>query len=48
MRFILHVSLPAEKFNKAAMEGTVGQKMRRILEETKPESVDEIAKKWRS
>jgi hypothetical protein len=44
MRFILQVSFPAEKFNRAAMEGTVGQKMRRILEETKPEAAYFCAK----
>jgi len=44
MRFILHVSFPPEKFNRAAMEGIAGQKMRRILEETKPEAAYFCAK----
>jgi len=38
------VSLPAEKFNKAAMEGKAGQTIRRILEETKPEAAYFCAK----
>lgn len=38
MRFVLHVSLPADKFNQAVRDGSVGQKMGRILEETKPEA----------
>jgi hypothetical protein len=38
MRFLLHVSLPVEKFNRAVSDGTVGAKMARILEDTKPEA----------
>lgn len=38
MRFVLHVTFPPEKFNKAVLDGTIGQKMSRILEETKPEA----------
>ncbi|NTV10398.1 MAG: panthothenate synthetase [Zoogloea sp.] len=38
MRFILHISLPVEKFNQALRDGTAGEKMRRILEDTKPEA----------
>lgn len=38
MRFVMHVSLPVEKFNRAVQDGTVGDKMRRILEETEPEA----------
>ncbi|HCU26084.1 MAG TPA: panthothenate synthetase [Deltaproteobacteria bacterium] len=38
MRFILHASLPAEKFNRSLIEGRAGQIIRRILEETKPEA----------
>ncbi len=44
MRFILHVSLPVEKFNRAVQEGTAGLKIRRIIEETKPEAVYFFAK----
>jgi hypothetical protein len=38
MRFVLHISLPVEKFNEAVRDGSAGEKMRRILEETKPEA----------
>jgi len=38
MRFLLHVSLPVEKFNQSVRDGTAGEKIGRILEETKPES----------
>ena len=44
MRFLLHVSLPVDKFNQAVRDGTVGEKMRRILEETKPEAAYFCAK----
>ena len=39
MRMLLHVKLPHEPFNTAAKEGTAGTKMRRILDELKPEAV---------
>jgi len=39
MRMLLNVKLPHEEFNGAVRDGTVGQKMRRILEDTKPEAV---------
>ena len=39
MRFVLHVSLPVEKFNAAVRDGSAGQKIARILEDTKPEAV---------
>jgi hypothetical protein len=39
MRMLLIVKFPHEEFNKAVKDGTVGQKMRRIMEETKPEAV---------
>ena len=39
MRMMLKISLPLESFNKLAREGTVGQKIGMILEETKPESI---------
>ncbi len=38
MRFILHVTFPPEKFNKAVLDGSAGQKMARILEEIRPEA----------
>lgn len=44
MRFVLHISLPVEKFNQAVRDGTIGQKMGRILEETKPEAAYFCAK----
>ena len=44
MRFVLHVSLPVEKFNQAIRDGTAGDKMRRILEDTKPEAAYFCAK----
>ncbi|MPW20651.1 panthothenate synthetase [Paraburkholderia sp. CNPSo 3157] len=44
MRFVLHISLPVEKFNQAVRDGTAGEKMRRILDETKPEAAYFCAK----
>ncbi len=44
MRFLVHVSLPVEKFNQAVRDGTVGEKMGRILDETKPEAAYFCAK----
>jgi len=38
MRFVLHVSIPVEKFNAAVLDGSAGTKIGRILEETKPEA----------
>lgn len=39
MRMLLNVKLPHEQFNKAISDGSVGQKIRRILEDSKPEAV---------
>ena len=39
MRMLLHAKIPHKKFNEAVKDGTVGQKMKRILDETKPEAV---------
>ena len=39
MRMLLNVKIPHEQFNKAVKDGSVGQKVRRILEDTKPEAV---------
>ena len=38
MRFIFKFSLPPEKFNQAVRNGTAGEKIAEILEETKPEA----------
>ena len=39
MRILLNVSLPTDVFNAAVMDGTAGQKLKRILDEIKPETV---------
>lgn len=39
MRYVMQVTLPVEKFNQAVRDGTAGQKIQSILEETKPEAV---------
>jgi hypothetical protein len=39
MRVLLHIKLPVEPFNTAVKDGTAGKKMRRILDELKPEAV---------
>jgi hypothetical protein len=39
MRMLFNVNIPNEEFNKAVRDGSVGQKLRRILEVTKPEAV---------
>jgi hypothetical protein len=39
MRMLLSVKFPHDEFNKAVKDGTVGQKIRRILEDIKPEAV---------
>ena len=44
MRFLLHISLPVEKFNVAVRDGTAGEKIRQILEEVKPEAAYFCAK----
>jgi hypothetical protein len=38
MRVMFTISLPTEPFNALARKGTLGQKIGKILEETKPES----------
>jgi hypothetical protein len=38
MKFIVQISLPAQKFNEALRDGSAGKKVARILEETKPEA----------
>lgn len=39
MRMLQHVKIPHETFNAAVRDGTVGQKIRRILDDTKPEAI---------
>jgi hypothetical protein len=39
MRMLLRVKLPLEPFNAAVRDGSIGKKMQRILEDTKPEAV---------
>jgi hypothetical protein len=39
MRLLMHVKLPNEPFNAAVRNGTAGQKLKRILDETRPEAV---------
>jgi len=35
---LMRVEIPHEKFNAAVKDGTVGQKIKRILDETRPEA----------
>ena len=39
MRMLVNIKFPPAEFNQAVRDGTVGQKVRRILEDTKPEAV---------
>lgn len=39
MRMLLTVKFPHEHFNEAVKDGTISQKMRRIMEDIKPEAV---------
>jgi hypothetical protein len=39
MHMLLNVTIPHEEFNKAVRDGSVGNKIGRILEDTKPEAV---------
>ena len=38
MRILLNVSIPHEDFNAAVRDGSVGQKLKRILDDLKPEA----------
>ncbi len=38
MRFIFKFLFPPEKFNQAVLDGTAGEKIDEILDETKPEA----------
>jgi len=40
----MHISLPVEKFNRAVLDGTAGQKLDRILDDAKPEAAYFCAK----
>jgi hypothetical protein len=39
MRMLLNVHIPHEPFNACVRDGTVGETIKRILDETKPEQV---------
>src|SRR5665811_1660488 len=39
MRLLMNVTMPHEPFNTAVRDGSVGEKLDRILKETKPEAV---------
>jgi hypothetical protein len=39
MRFLMNVTMPHEPFNTAVRDGSVGEKLDRILKEAKPEAV---------
>ncbi len=39
MRMLLQVKIPHDTFNNAVRDGTIGKKLERILEATKPEAV---------
>jgi hypothetical protein len=38
MRFMIHLTLPVEKFNEALRDGSAGKKIGAILADTKPEA----------
>ena len=44
MRFVVHVSIPPGKFDQAIADGSIGDKMGRILENMKPEAAYFTAK----
>ena len=44
MKFVMQVSIPVKKFNQAALDGSAGATLGRILEETKPEAAYFCAK----
>lgn len=39
MRMLLHARIPHEEFNAAVRDGSVGRKMKQILDETRAEAV---------
>jgi hypothetical protein len=44
MRFVMHVSLPVDRFNQAVRDGSAGKKIAQILEELKAEAAYFCAK----
>ena len=46
MRMLLKVKFPHEQFNQAVRDGSVGPKVRRILEDAKPEAVYFTEREW--
>ena len=38
MRFVMKVSIPVETFNAAVRDGSAGKKLKKILDDTKPEA----------
>ena len=38
MRFVMKVTIPVEKFNAAVRDGSAGKKLKKILDDTKPEA----------
>ena len=55
MRLLMNVTMPHEPFNTAVRDGSIGEKIERILKETGPEAVyftehnghrGAIAKRW--
>jgi hypothetical protein len=41
MRFIMHVSMPVEKFNEAQRDGSAAKKLGRILEDSKTRRLED-------
>ena len=39
MRFVLHAKIPNEPFNSMVRDGSAGVKIKRVLEDLKPEAV---------
>jgi hypothetical protein len=39
MRILLNITIPHDEFNVAVKDGSVGKKLKKILEKTKPEAV---------
>jgi hypothetical protein len=39
MRILLNISIPHEPFNSAVRDGSVGQKLGRIIDDIKPEAI---------
>jgi hypothetical protein len=39
MRMLIHVKIPHKEFSDYVKDGSIGQKVKRILDETKPEAV---------